>query len=109
MIFRTRTISGCTPHKRKQFFSFSRALYHYHNAALAKGGGRTIRKITTTAAQLLECCFGYFSSCMFLLSSKLLWGPDKCLISSGRDSNDSGQKQQLNRLPFPSFEDITFR
>lgn len=53
-------------------------------------------------------------SCKFLLRSKLLWGPDRCLMSSGNASKVNWQKQQLNRpgvlvRPSLSLDDITLR
>lgn len=48
-------------------------------------------------------------SCRFLLNNKLLWGPEKCLISSCRVSKLIWQKQQLNWLESLSPLDITFR
>lgn len=51
------------------------------------------------------------SALRFLLSSRLLWGPDKWRIRSCKDSNVIEQKQQLKWLLFPSSftEEMTLR
>lgn len=58
--------------------------------------------------------WGFCHSCRFLLRSKLLWGPERCLISSCNESNVNWQKQQLKWPVSPSLlapppADITFR